>query len=220
VVAAIDGPKETLWRRQIYPPYKTSRKPLDTEKQAALRACLDYIYATGLATVELPDHEADDVLATIVDICAGPSCQCIIATQDKDLGQLVNGQVKLYDGNKFIQTEDVVERWGVRPGLVPEVQALCGDGVDDIPGVPGVGPKTAAAWIQKYGSAQKTFESRAELTPSKQKAMEGYDWQLHIKLVKLRTDLEINLNVPAMRWEGLDMEAIEVSLGGWRLSRV
>lgn len=201
----------------MYPPYKSSRKPLDPEKLSALQRCLEYISATGMQTVLIPRWEADDVLATLVDICAGPSCRCVVATSDKDMGQLVGKYVELFDGKHFIDIAAVHKRWDVSPEQLPEVQALCGDTADDIPGVPGVGPKTAAKWVHQFGSARATYENRAALTPSKRKAMEGYDCDLSLELVTLRRDLDIRLDASALRWNGLDMIELESFFDGWQM---
>ena len=139
----------TSFRNDVFPDYKASRGdevPDDLEPQFEM--CKRAAEALGLAVFEAPDYEADDVIGTLVDGLLGSGCRMQVLTSDKDLAQLVteDGRVVLYDLAKGIRldADGVREKFGVSPAQIPDYLALLGDKVDDLPGVPGYGKKSAA----------------------------------------------------------------------------
>lgn len=216
-IAALDGPRQDLERTRMFPAYKGNRPPTPDGVREQLDNCTDLLCASGVATVLVPGWEADDVIATLARVCAGPSCEVVIATGDKDLGQCVNKQVSLWDGQSMIEVNDVIGRWGVDPQDVPQVQALAGDTSDNLSGCPGVGKKYAIEYIQRFGSVEATYRNRDKLTPKKREAMDSFDWEQSLELVTLRTDLRIPLNVTDAVWEGLNLRAIGDALSAMGL---
>ncbi len=152
IIVVFDAPGGTF-RDRLYPEYKAQRPAMPEDLRAQIPLLHEWIRATGLPLVLVPNVEADDVIGTLAS-SAQPHQQVIIVTGDKDMAQLVNDQVTLLDTMKGVKTDvaGVWERYGVAPERIADLLALTGDKVDNIPGVPGAGPKTAAKWIQQYGS--------------------------------------------------------------------
>jgi len=144
------------FRNDILPAYKSSRglPPDDLEPQFEL--CGELTRALGVRTYEQERYEADDLLATLATQLASRVEQVVIVTSDKDLMQLVreDGRIVLHDLAKGVtlDADGVREKFGVSPDQIPDYLALVGDAVDDLPGVPGIGPRTAAAALQAFGS--------------------------------------------------------------------
>ncbi|MBU2822988.1 DNA polymerase I, partial [Acidithiobacillus ferrooxidans] len=151
IIVIFDAPGGTF-RDRLYPEYKAHRPAMPEELRVQVPLLHDWIRATGLPLVIEPDVEADDVIGTLAREAA-PDQQVLIVTGDKDMAQLVNSRVRLIDTMKGIETDaaGVEERFGVPPERIADLLALIGDKVDNIPGVPGVGPKTAARWLTQYG---------------------------------------------------------------------
>ncbi|MGC9216212.1 5'-3' exonuclease, partial [Acidithiobacillus sp.] len=151
IIVIFDAPGGTF-RDRLYPEYKAHRPSMPEELRVQIPLLHDWIRATGLPLVIEPDVEADDVIGTLAREAA-PDQQVLIVTGDKDMAQLVNSRVRLVDTMKGIETDvaGVEERFGVPPERIADLLALIGDKVDNIPGVPGAGPKTAARWLTQYG---------------------------------------------------------------------
>ncbi|MHB9042344.1 DNA polymerase I [Acidithiobacillus sp.] len=151
IIVIFDAPGGTF-RDRLYPEYKAQRPSMPEELRVQVPLLHDWIRATGLPLVIEPDVEADDVIGTLAREAA-PDQQVLIVTGDKDMAQLVNQRVRLIDTMKGIETDvaGVEERFGVPPERIADLLALIGDKVDNIPGVPGAGPKTAARWLTQYG---------------------------------------------------------------------
>src|SRR5262249_44909146 len=141
-------------RNELYPEYKANRvePPGDLKPQFGLVRRV--VQAFGLPILEAVDYEADDLIATLVRRAKARSLRVVIVSSDKDLMQLVDDRCVLLDTMKDIvyDTAGVEARFGVKPAQLGDVLALMGDSVDNVPGVPGVGPKTASALIQAFGS--------------------------------------------------------------------
>ena len=145
---AFDRPEPTF-RHELYAAYKGERRemPEDLVPQfPAIRRMLD---ALGIAVLELPGFEADDILATLAWQTSQLGGQCYLVTGDKDCRQLISEQVKIYNvrKNEVYDAESLKADWGIRPEQVVDFQALVGDSVDNIKGVPLVGPKVAREWL-------------------------------------------------------------------------
>ena len=121
-------------------------------------SCGDATRALNLSCIEKDGFEADDIIATYAQVGAKAGLDVVIVSSDKDLMQLVDDRVCMYDPMKqrTIRHDEVVEKFGVGPDRVVDVQALAGDSVDNVPGVPGIGVKTAALLINEYGDSRRT----------------------------------------------------------------
>ncbi|MFW6062256.1 MAG: DNA polymerase I, partial [Planctomycetota bacterium] len=174
-----------------------------------------------------PGYEADDILATIVQRFAGPEMNVVLISRDKDLDQLVDDHAVLYDPMKD-ETFDAVaiqEKKGYPPSKAVEVQALCGDSIDNIPGVPGVGPKTAVKLISKYGSAEDVLAHADEQTPKLSENLTEHadSVRLSRQLVELDRNVPIELDLEKMTYRpqnGSEIRQIFAELGFQRLQDV
>jgi DNA polymerase-1 len=152
------------FRNDLYDQYKANRPPAPEDLVPQFPLIRDATRAFGVPCIELENYEADDLIATYTRQAREAGARVTIVSSDKDLMQLIeDGQVTLFDTmkNRRIDSEGVREKFGVTPDKVIEVQALIGDSVDNVPGVPGIGPKTAAELIETYGDLE-TLLSRAE----------------------------------------------------------
>ena len=153
------------FRNEIYPDYKGNR----SEAPEDLIPQFDYIrksvVAFNLPSIELINYEADDLIATYSDQVIKEGAKVTIVSSDKDLMQLYNKNVRIYDPlkSKFINEEDIDKKFGVSPEKIIDVQALAGDSSDNVPGVPGIGIKTAAELINQYGNLDNLLKHAKEI---------------------------------------------------------
>jgi DNA polymerase-1 len=164
VVIVFDAGRKTF-RNELYPEYKANRTECPPELSQQMPYFRELSRALGLPVLELPGFEADDIIATITAKLSSEGKPITIVSGDKDLMQLVTDTVEIWDTmkDKRFRIPDVVEKFGVGPDKVTEVLALTGDTSDNIPGVDGVGPKTATQLIQKYGSVEGVIANVAAL---------------------------------------------------------
>ena len=159
------------FRNDIYPEYKANRAepPEDLVPQFAL--VRDATRAFGVPCIEKPGYEADDIIATYARMAHEVGARVTIVSSDKDLMQLVNGHVDMLDTMKLrtITEPEVIEKFGVPPEKVVDVQALAGDSIDNVPGVPGIGIKTAAQLILEYGDLETLLERASEIKQTKRR---------------------------------------------------
>lgn len=201
IVVVFDAGRKTF-RNELYDKYKANRSEAPQELIEQFPYFRKIARALGLSILELPGYEADDVIATLVDKVSDP----IIVSGDKDLMQLVNDKVFIYDPmkDKEIREAQVIEKFGVPPSQVVEVLALMGDSSDNIPGVKGIGPKTAAELVTRYGSAleilnkltdienDKNIRGRAKVAQSLKEHAE--DLKISRVLVEVKKDAPIFIN--------------------------
>ncbi len=162
--ACFDAPGPSF-RNEFYPDYKANRAEPDEELRVQFPYIRRIIDAMSIRCIEIEGFEADDLLATLARRFSARGRPVVIVTGDKDLMQCVNDRVHLYDPMRDLRIgpEEVVEKFGVPPEAVVDVQGLMGDSTDNIPGVRGVGPKTAAALIQHFGSLERVLKSPEEI---------------------------------------------------------
>jgi 5'-3' exonuclease len=162
---AFDGSLTTSFRNDLYPPYKAQRDLPPAELEAQLDACRELGAAFGAATFIDDRYEADDLIATLCAPLRADGCEVVVVSSDKDLCQLVEDGVTLYDfanGTRFTPAL-VKEKFGVRPGQIADYLGLAGDSVDNIPGVRGVGAKTAAALLSHFDSIESIYQRLDEV---------------------------------------------------------
>jgi DNA polymerase-1 len=166
-----DAGKHTF-RNDIYPEYKANRPPPPEDLIPQFPLVRDATRAFGVACVELAGYEADDLIATYARMAREAGARCTIVSSDKDLMQLVvDGEVQLFDGmkNKRIGSAEVMEKFGVPPSKVVDVQSLAGDSTDNVPGVPGIGIKTAAELINAFGDLESLLARAGEIKQPKRR---------------------------------------------------
>ena len=165
VAVVFDAPGPTF-RHTLFPDYKAHRPPLDPDLRAQIAPLHACIRALGLPLVQISGVEADDVIGALTHQATARGLAVLIVSGDKDLLQLVNERVRLLDTMKNVITDPagVEQKFGVPPERIVDYLALVGDVSDNIPGVPGVGPKTAAKWLNQYGSLDALIANAAAIS--------------------------------------------------------
>ncbi|MFG6461953.1 DNA polymerase I [Roseateles sp. DXS20W] len=183
------------FRDEWYPEYKAQRSPMPPELRAQIEPIHEVVKLLGWPTLTVPGVEADDVIGTLCRVGAEQGHRVIVSTGDKDLSQLVNPDVELINtmSNERLDEAGVLAKFGVPPNRIIDYLTLMGDTVDNVPGVTGVGPKTAAKWIAEYGSLDGVIAAAASV---KGKAGENLraalDWlPMGRKLVTVKLDCEL-----------------------------
>jgi DNA polymerase-1 len=163
--ACVFDAKGKTFRDEAYPEYKANRPSMPEDLASQIEPLKEAIAALGWPVLTVPGVEADDVIATLAEEARRSGWKCIISTGDKDLAQLVDEQVTLVNtmSNERLDPAGVQQKFGVAPARIVDYLALTGDAVDNVPGVPKVGPKTAAKWIQQYGSLDQVIAHAAEV---------------------------------------------------------
>jgi DNA polymerase I len=196
-LAVVFDHSEETFRKQIYPKYKAQRPPAPEDLVPQFPLIREATRAFGAPSVEMGQYEADDLIATYAREAARRGAIVRIVSSDKDLMQLiVDGQIELYDPmkSKMLGPEAVMEKFGVGPDKVIDVQALMGDSVDNVPGAPGIGPKTAAELIGMFGSLEAVLERAGEIKqPKRRESIQNNAELIRIskELVTLKDDVAV-----------------------------
>lgn len=212
-VAVVFDTSRQTFRSDIYPDYKANRSAPPEELVPQFALVREATTALSLPMMEAAGFEADDLIATYAAIAETANMETIIVSSDKDLMQLVRGDVTMLDPMKQrrIGVAEVEEKFGVTPDKVVDVQALAGDSSDNVPGVPGIGIKTAAELINIYGDLDSLLERAGEIKqPKRRENLIEYAEQARIsrQLVLLREDAPTPLEMGAMKTPVRDMEAL------------
>ena len=211
VAMVLDSPGPTF-RHELYPEYKANRPPMPEDLVVQMPRIDDLIAAFKLPAIRIPGLEADDIIATMARKYAGEVDKVVIVSSDKDLMQLVTDKVFMLDTMKerWVDEKAVSEKFGVHPSQVVQVQALMGDSSDNIPGLAGVGPKTAGKLIEKFGSVEGLLERSGEVggkigekLPDQREELE-----LSLSLVTLKNDVPIDQTLDDLVISGLDTLAV------------
>ncbi|MGC1496267.1 MAG: DNA polymerase I [Sulfitobacter sp.] len=170
-VAVIFDKGSHTFRNDMYDLYKANRDAMPEDLRPQIPLTRDATIAFNIACEEKEGYEADDIIATLAVQARNAGGRCTIISSDKDLMQLVGGGVEMLDAmkNKTIDREGVFEKFGVYPERVVDVQALAGDSVDNVPGAPGIGVKTAALLINEYGDLDALLERAGEIKQPKRR---------------------------------------------------
>ena len=199
-VAVIFDAKGKTFRSDIYPDYKANRPPAPEDLVPQFPLTRDATRAFNLACIEQAGLEADDIIATLATQARDRGGRVTIISSDKDLMQLVGNGVDMLDvmKNKRIDSDGVFEKFGVKPDRVIDVQSLAGDSVDNVPGAPGIGVKTAALLINEYGDLESLLERASEIKQPKRKdTLINFADQIRISrdLVTLKVDADIEVSL-------------------------
>ena len=204
IVIALDAPGPTF-RHDISPEYKANRAKMPEDLAAQIPYIKKLIEAFGIASVEIPGYEADDIIGTLAAWASGQDAKVVIISGDKDLLQLVTPDVQMWDTMKdeVFGPEEVEDRFGVPPSQLVEILGLAGDSGDNIPGVPGVGPKTAQRLIKEFGSIDNLLSSLEKVPREKERQRLEANAE---QAILSRELAKIKLNVPlAKEWEQLEV---------------
>jgi DNA polymerase-1 len=207
-VVIFDAARKTF-RNEIYPDYKANRSEAPDDLAPQFEYIRQSVVAFNLPAVDLPNYEADDLIATYTEQILSKGAKVTIVSSDKDLMQLYKKDVRLFDPmkNKFITQEDIVTKFGVGPEKVIDVQSLAGDSSDNVPGVPGIGVKTAAELINKYGTLEKLLNNANEIKQNKRREtlIENKDKAIiSKKLVTLMKDAPVERKIEEFQLKKID----------------
>ncbi|MBQ8671162.1 MAG: DNA polymerase I [Alphaproteobacteria bacterium] len=198
-VVLLDAKRQNF-RNNIFPAYKTNR----AETPEMLIPQFDLIHQAievmGFPYVLQEGYEADDLIASYTKQALEQGHEVVVVSADKDLMQLMRPQVQFYDAmkDKFFTREDVKEKFGVYPEKIVDVQALSGDKIDNVPGVPGIGPKTAAELVNEYGSLQRVLDNADKIKQNKRRELIEQNKeaaQISLKLVTLKDDVPLEHDI-------------------------
>jgi len=199
VAVAFDLPKPTF-RHQRYEGYKGHRKPMPDALVSQIPWIKEVLQAFRIPLFEREGYEADDILGTVASRAVTEGLEVYLVTGDKDAYQLLGPQVKVYrptrDGYEIIDEEALYERWRLRPTQVVDLMALMGDDVDAIPGVPGIGEKTAVELMQKFGSVEQLLARLKEVPgDSRRAAIQEHQEQLQLSRELAALDMQVPLDL-------------------------
>ena len=207
-----DSARKTF-RNEIYTEYKANRTEAPDDLAPQFEYIRKSVLAFNLPSVDLINYEADDLIATYVDQILKKGAKVTIVSSDKDLMQLYKKDVRIFDPmkNKFISEEDIQKKFGVDSSKVIDVQALAGDSSDNVPGVPGIGVKTASELINKYGNLEKLLKSAHEIKQNKRREtlIENKDKALISKqLVTLKHDVPVERALIEFQLKEIDKDKL------------
>jgi DNA polymerase I len=207
-----DSARKTF-RNEIYSDYKANRSEAPDDLAPQFEYIRKSVAAFNLPSVDLVNYEADDLIATYVEKILSQGAKVTIVSSDKDLMQLYKKDVRLFDPmkNKFITSEDIIAKFGVEPKKVIDVQSLAGDSSDNVPGVPGIGVKTAAELINKYGTLEKLLDKANEIKQNKRREslIENKDKAIiSKKLVTLKKDAPIEKEIEEFVLKEIDKDKL------------
>jgi len=207
-----DAARKTF-RNEIYSDYKANRSEAPDDLAPQFEYIRKSVVAFNLPSVDLPNYEADDLIATYTEQILAKGAKVTIVSSDKDLMQLYKKNVRLFDPmkNKFITPEDIVAKFGVGPEKVIDVQSLAGDSSDNVPGVPGIGVKTAAELINKYGTLEKLLDNAQEIKQNKRREtlIENKDKAIiSKKLVTLMKDAPAERKIEEFKLKEIDKDKL------------
>lgn len=198
-IAIVFDAKGSTFRNRIYAEYKAHRPPMPDELRTQIKPIHDIIKAMGLPLLIIEDVEADDVIGTLSRAASSAGIKTLISTGDKDLAQLVNNDITLMNTmtNEILDVDGVHKKFGVGPNRIIDYLALMGDKSDNIPGVPGVGPKTALKWLLDFGSMEAVIENANKIGG---KIGERLRENIHLvrlsyELATIKQDVKLDLHI-------------------------
>ena len=208
-IAVVFDAKGKTFRHELYTEYKANRPPMPDELRTQIDPLHSVIRALGLVLLSEPNVEADDVIGTLASQAVQQGREVLISTGDKDMAQLVNEHVTLVNTmtNTKMDTSGVMKKFGVTPHRIIDYLALTGDKSDNIPGVPGVGPKTAAKWLNEYGSLEEIVSHADSITGKIGEKLRAHIAQLPLShdLASIRCTLNLPVGIDDLRVQSPDI---------------
>ena len=211
--AVIFDHSSRTFRNEIYPDYKANRPDLPEDLRPQFPLTRDATRAFNLACIEVEDYEADDIIATLTCQARDAGGRVTIISSDKDLMQLVGDGVEMFDAmkNRVIDRDGVIEKFGVPPERVVDVQALAGDSVDNVPGAPGIGIKTAALLINEFGDLEALLARADEIRqPKRRQTLIDHAEQIRVsrRLVELACDMPTGVTLDELEVRDPDPDTL------------
>jgi len=212
-VAVVFDARGKTFRHELYAQYKATRPPMPDELACQIEPLHEIIAAMGLPMLVIPGVEADDVIGTLASEAAGAGLRTIVSTGDKDMAQLVDQHTSLINtmNNVHMDGDGVVEKFGVRPDQIIDYLTLVGNPVDNVPGVPMVGPKTAVKWLRQYGSLDGVIahadEIKGKVGENLRQALATLP--LSRELVTIRLDVDVGVEPSALQPRVPDQQRLQ-----------
>ncbi len=212
----IDHGDETVFRKDIYPEYKANRQPVPDDFHPQEARILQIVKDAGVPLFELPGYEADDLIATMADKLGDKGFEVFIVSKDKDLRQLLTESIHMFDAqtNEVIDIPKMIAKVGYGPERSLDVQTLMGDAIDNVPGIPGVGEKTAVKLLEQYGSIPGILENIDKLTPKMKENFINHKDKLELsrKLVTLHKDVKFDWSIEGCEFKGFNLDGLKKHL--------
>ena len=200
--ACVFDAKGPTFRDAMYPEYKAHRSPMPDDLRSQIEPIHQMVRMLGWTVLDVPGVEADDVIATLAVTAAEQGMTVVVSSGDKDLSQLVNEHITIMDtmNGKKRDVAGVTAEFGVPPSLMIDFQTLVGDTVDNVPGVPKVGPKTAAKWLMEYGSLEALLQNAEAIKGvAGENLRQAREWLVTGRqLVTMKTDCDLSTHVPGL----------------------
>ena len=207
--AVVFDSAQPTFRKHLYAQYKANRTAPPEELVLQFDLIRKACNAFNVPTIEVGGFEADDLIASYAVQGKAKGWEIEVVSSDKDLMQLVTTKIDFYDPmkNKHFGKEAIKEKWGVLPQQITDVQALVGDKIDNIPGIPGIGIKTASAWIDRFGSLENLLQNYHEIAQIKKRELIHHHKEtalLSYQLAKLKEDIPLPLPIEALSYQAAD----------------
>src|SRR5437763_7200553 len=203
IAVAFDISRATT-RHEAFADYKKDRRPMPDDLAIQLPFVNEVLEGFGIPVIGVEDWEADDLLGTLACVARDRGYDVVLATSDKDFFQLVGDAIKLFHTGREVlyDAKGVEETFGLPPEKVVDVMAICGDAIDNIPGVPGIGEKGAKALIAEFGSLEGVYENLDKLKPAQRKKLEENREKAFLsrELARIKCDLDV---------DNIDFKALE-----------
>ncbi len=223
-MAVVFDAKGKTFRDELYSDYKAHRPTMPDELQQQIEPLYAIVRSLGLTTIIHPGVEADDVIGTLAEQALQQHLSVLISTGDKDFAQLVCEQISLVNTmtNTRLDRQGVIDKFGVSPEQISDYLSLIGDSVDNVPGIPNVGPKTAAKWLNQYGDLATLIKNAAEIKGKVGENLQANLDQLLLsrQLVTIKKDVAIDFNLEQLRPKAPDVLALldlykQLEFKGW-----
>ncbi|MBD0316255.1 MAG: DNA polymerase I, partial [Nitrospiraceae bacterium] len=202
-LAVVFDEKGSTQRHEEYKAYKAQRPPMPDAMSAQVPYIHRVVEALSIPAIRLAGHEADDIIGTLAKKAEGAGYDIVVVTSDKDMFQLLTSHVRIYDPvkDKWIGEAECQERFGVEPARVADIMGLMGDAIDNIPGVKGIGEKTAAKLVAQFGTLEELLSRVEEVTPPRTKAMliqQADVARLSRRLATIQTDSPVDFDAETL----------------------
>src|SRR5262245_21276776 len=218
LVCAFDR-SEPTFRSDIYPDYKAHREAMPDDLVLQIPLIHQALASLGVAVVDAERYEADDIVATLAKVGGERGLDVFVCTYDKDCRQLLNELVRIYNLRKHEEfgPAQLLEDWGVRPDQVVDLQALAGDSVDNVPGVPGIGIKTGAKLLQEFDTLDNLLANVDKVPGKKQESLRASGTAVLVsrQLVRLATDVPLKLDWEGWKPRAMDTERLLAQCREW-----